>query len=118
MQIIISGRSYNVDSLKRASLTDLLNLKRHTGLALKDIQDGISRLDGYENAINALGDMEALMAMGAMIWLARWKAGDGLDFEAACDFPLEELEFVRDPGDEPEPGDQDAEKPSDADPSV
>ena len=35
-----------------------------------------------------------------MIWLSRRKAGERLTFEEACDFPLEELEFV---DDDPEP---------------
>lgn len=113
MQFRIGEATYDVAALNRASLTDLLNLKKFTTLGFDEIEAGLAKLATYEDNPSAvLSDIEALMALGALIWLTRWKAGDRLDFETACDFPLDDFEIVTEASDVP------AETPApDADPS-
>jgi hypothetical protein len=101
MRFQIGEKTYDVDAINKASLTDILNLKKFTGLTLAKVQEGHARLQAYTNPEDALSDMDSLMALGAAIWLARWKAGDKLSFEEACDFPLDDLVILTDPGDAP-----------------
>ncbi len=101
MRFQIEGRQYDINAINRASLTDLLNLKKHTGLTLAEVQEGHAKLQSFTDPQEAMSDTDALMALGAAIWLARWKAGDKLGFEEACDFPLAELVILPDPGDVP-----------------
>jgi hypothetical protein len=107
MRFQIGDRTYNVDAINKASLTDILNLKKFTGLTLAEVQEGHARLQSFTNPEDALSDTSALMALGAAIWLARWKGGDKLTFEEACDFPLDELVILPDPGDQPAEQDAD-----------
>lgn len=100
MRFQIGEKVYDVGAINKASLTDLLNLKKFTGLTLDQLQAGHAKLDQFDNVAEAMSDMDALMSLAAAIWLARWKAGDGLNLEEACDFPLDEMVILPDPGDE------------------
>ena len=112
MKIAIAGREYSVSALNKASLSDLLALKRASGLALKDVQAGFERLQAFaedeslsptDRAMEIISDESVLLALGAMIFIARWKAGEKLGFEEACDFPFDELDILAEPADEVEP---------------
>lgn len=104
MKIEIAGTEYPVDALGRLSLFDLLELKKQTGMNIDQMQAALTA--GAENpddqASSLLGSAEGLTALGALIWLTRRKAGESLTFEQACDFPLDEMSFIDEPGDEPE----------------
>lgn len=99
MRMIIEGRDYSVNGIGRLSLFDLLELKRQTGLSVEEFQSGLAAMDGATSA-GVLSDEKSLVALGALVWLTRRKAGEVLTFEQACDFPLETLEIVAEPGDE------------------
>lgn len=89
MKIKIQGTEYDVAEVGRLSLLDLMELKKQTGM---DVEDMTTPLAEGENII---ATNEGVMALGALIWLTRRKAGEReLTFEQACDFPLDELEFV------------------------
>jgi len=101
MKIRISGSDYDPALLSKLSLFDLLELKKQTGLTVDDLQDNLAAAgEGDDDGGKSLLASEAgLLSVGALIWLARRKAGERLTLEEACDFPLEELSFVEEPGD-------------------
>lgn len=90
MKIKIQGVEYDVAEVGRLSLLDLLELKKQTGLNVEDMTTPLA-----EGGDSIIATSEGVMALGALIWLTRRKAGEReLTFEQACDFPLDELEFV------------------------
>jgi len=92
MKIKIQGVEYDVAEVGRLSLLDLLELKKQTGLNVEDMTTPLA-----EGGDSIIATNEGVMALGALIWLTRRKAGEReLTFEQACDFPLDELEFVDD----------------------
>jgi hypothetical protein len=93
VQLIISGHAYDVASVGKLTLLDLLDLKKQTGLDVDSLQAGLTSMDGKEG-VEALSDERSLRALGALVWLTRRKAGESLTFEEACDFPLDEFEMV------------------------
>jgi hypothetical protein len=108
VRITIEGRSYALGAANQASLAVLLALKRASGLSLKDVQAGIGRLQEIgndeslstdERGVEAMSDESCLLALGALIFIARWQAGERLGFEEACDFPLNGLSLESEPGD-------------------
>lgn len=111
MRITIGEKTYSVTPANQANLAVLLALKRASGLTLKDVQAGMERLQAIggdedltpqQKGMEAISDEGALLALGAMIYMARYKAGESLSFEQACDFPLSDLSIDKEPGDEVE----------------
>jgi len=101
MKMKIEGIEYPVASLGKLSLFDLLELKKQTGMDVEQMQDALSHVDQGGGGVGLLSSGDGLIALGALIWLTRRKSGDtDLTFEAACDFPLDQLEFVEEEGDE------------------
>jgi hypothetical protein len=98
MKIRISGVEYNAALLGQLTLFDILELKRQTGLSVDELQSAFADVDP-DNPEAAMRSEDTLVGFGAVIWLARRKAGERLTFEQACDFPLDQLEFVAEPGD-------------------
>ncbi len=95
MKIRIQDTEYDVAEVGRLSLLDLMELKKQTGLNVEDMTTPLA-----ESGDSIITTNEGVMALGALIWLTRRKAGEReLTFEQACDFPLDELEFL---DDEPE----------------
>ena len=93
MKISIQGTLYDVAEVGRLSLLDLMELKKQTGLDVDGMTGPLA--EGGESII---ATNEGVMALGALIWLTRRKAGErDLTFEQACDFPLDELEYVDEP---------------------
>lgn len=97
MKVRIGERTYDMAGLDSAHLSDLIALKRETGLGVVAIQAGLAGLGTDE-----LTD-DALVALGCIVWLTRRRAGERLSFEQACDFSLDALEFLPDPDDEAHP---------------
>lgn len=90
MKIKIQGVQYDVAEVGRLSLLDLLELKKQTGMDVESMTTPLA-----EAGESIIATNEGVMALGALIWLTRRKAGErDLTFEQACDFPLDELEFV------------------------
>ena len=103
MKIKIESVEYDVAELGRLSLLDLLELKKQTGMDVDRLQAVFADAqpdEGEGDPRNILATEDGLVAFGALIWLSRRKAGEReLTFEAACDFPLESLEFIEDEAD-------------------
>lgn len=105
MKLKIQGTEYSVDGLSRIGLFDILELKRQTGMTVDELQDRLTVVvsdadgDADQTAAGLLGDESGILALAALIWLTRRKAGESLTLEQACDFPLEELEIVAEDGD-------------------
>lgn len=97
MKISIQGTLYDVAEVGRLSLLDLMELKKQTGMNVEDMTEPLANAEGD----SLISTNEGVMALGALIWLTRRKAGEReLTFEQACDFPLDELDFLDD--EEPE----------------
>jgi hypothetical protein len=115
VKIVISGRPYEAVSVNRASLAQLLALKRTSGLGLDVLKEAALHFEAMvsdpdipaeEKGIALISDERGLLAIAATVWLSRWAAGERLSFEEANEFPLTELGFDQEPGDV-------AEEPSD-----
>ena len=93
MKISIQGTLYDVAEVGRLSLLDLMELKKQTGMNVEDMTEPLANAEGD----SLISTNEGVMALGALIWLTRRKAGEReLTFEQACDFPLDELDVVPD----------------------
>lgn len=101
MKIIIQGREYAAVADDSITLADLVVLKAQTGLSRADLFDLFESVKGLSEAQMQRSD-EALLIAGVSVWLARRHAGEQLTLEEACDVPMGEVEFVREPSD-PEP---------------
>lgn len=93
MKFIISGTEYGTASLSKLTLWDTIELQKQTGMNMDAFG---ARIEAMEQAGEP--DMEVI---GILVWLARRRAGEALTLEAACDFPLDELETILEDGDEP-----------------
>lgn len=105
MHVLIKGVRYDFDALNKASLLDLIALKKETGLTMQTLSNIYEALEkrSKEPDYDFLGDEDNLLLMAVLLWLARRKAGERtLSFEESADAPLSEIEFVADPDDEPE----------------
>ncbi len=102
MKFVIAGRDYDVASLGKVSLFDLLELKKSTGIDLDTMQQRLTEFDDREKFPRpemVMGSADHLLALGALVWLVRRRNGELLTLEQACDFPLDELEVVLDEDD-------------------
>lgn len=95
MKIVIQGTTY---PLVEATLADHLALKAATGLSRADLEDLHARVRALDERERNRSD-EALLLAGITVWFARRRAGEQLTLEQACDVPMSEVEFVREPGD-------------------
>jgi hypothetical protein len=95
VKIIIQGVAY---PLLEATLADHLALKAATGLSRADLEDLHQRVRALDEHDRNRSD-EALLLAGITVWFARRRAGENLTLEEACDVPMSEVEFVREPGD-------------------
>lgn len=98
MKIIISGKTY--DGSRTATLADLIALERTVGVSRAEFADldRAMRDATPEERMNLDG---ALLYVGIVVWITRRRNGEtSLTLEQACDFPIDELEFVSEPGDQ------------------
>ncbi len=99
MHVVVSGTEYHFDALNKASLLDLIELKKQTGLTMESLGAIVSRLDEAkdDDGFDFTSDEGGLVALAVMIWLARRRAGErSLKFEDSADVPLDEIQFVAD----------------------
>lgn len=105
MKIVIQGKAYEMASIGKATLFDVMEIKKATGMTIGEMEQHLTALagSGTEDPETAgaelLNNPEGMIALGALVWLTRRRAGEVLTLEQACDFPLDELEFVEEPGD-------------------
>lgn len=109
MKLVIQGTEYPLGNINEATLDDLMALRKQTGLGVKGLRQRLDAMSSIEDSEDVLDDPESLLAIGALVWLARRKAGESLSLEQACDFPLAELEFI---DDEPQQADGDVDPKS------
>ncbi len=93
MKIKIGETQYDAAEIGRLSLYDLIELKKQTGLDVDDITGPLEAMKDDESLIST---GSGVIALAALVWLARRKAGETLTLEEATDFPLEDLEFIDD----------------------
>ena len=114
---ILDGTRYEIADIGAATLFDLLDLKKQTGLGVKDLERLLADFgtigdegDQFATFGDALGSEDHLLAFAALVWLSRRRAGEQhLTVREAADFPLDSIEFE---------SDEDAEPEAEADPSA
>lgn len=105
---VIHGTRYPIADIGSATLFDLIDLKKQTGLGVRDLERNLADFAtiGEEGATfatfeDALGSEAHLLAFAALLWLTRRKAGEtGMTVREAADIPLEEIDFEDDDADE------------------
>lgn len=106
MKLIIGTTEYPLSNINEASLDDLMQLRKQTGLGVKGLRNQLQSMGDLDED-DLLDDPDSLLAVAALVWLARRKAGESLTLEQACAFPLSELRFASEPDDEVVGGDAD-----------
>ena len=104
MKIKIGIKEYEMASIGKATLFDIMEIKKATGMTIGEVEEHLTTLgsngeDPDETGEELMSNPEALIALGALIWLTRRRAGERLTLEEACDFPLDELEFIEEESD-------------------
>jgi hypothetical protein len=114
MKLVVGDDSYDlVSSVQGAGIGDLRNLKALTkGLLDVDDNGGVAfpgvtvktfaaLFEGLQDSEQAdlASDMNFLLHMQALVWLAKRKAGEPVSFDD-CGIPLDGFTFADDPTDE------------------
>lgn len=103
MHVVVAGTEYAFDALNKASLLDLIELKKQTGLTAGDLESLVGKLEEQKDDpdFSFIDDEGNLLVLAVLIWLARRRAGErSLKFEDSADVPLDEISFVADGTDE------------------
>ena len=108
MKLSIAGTEYKLDGVRKLTTFDLLEMKRQTGMDVDRLEAALTTAQQQAEAGNEnwlVSNEEGLLALATVLWVTRRKAGErDLTLEQACDFPLEDLQFISEPEDEsPEP---------------
>lgn len=112
MKIKIGEDEYPFVHPAQAPSAALIAMHRQTGLTFEVIQDGLERLRSTEDedpaafATRVLSDIELLLTVGALVFIAKWCAGQRVTFEEATDIPITSVAITLEPGDESEVGEQ------------
>lgn len=99
MKFLVADREYAAASLYDATLIEHLDMKRQTSLSIREVEERLAELadEPFKSDPGAVFESDRhLMAFGAVVWLARWRAGERLSFEDACSFPLADFTVVFD----------------------
>ena len=109
MHILIGEKRYDFSALNKASLLDLIELKKQTGLTMGTVgqlyADVVAR--SSEPGYSLLDDDGALILFAVMIWLSRRAEGElDLPFRESASMPLTELQIVNDVDDQDDDGDE------------
>lgn len=107
MKIKIGDSEYSMTALDDFGMLDLLELKKQADLTIEQLRERLDRLGEMsgDDSTAILSDTDLIVALGAVIWLMRRKAGETLTFDEAINFPLRELTFVAEDGDDEEAAD-------------
>lgn len=106
MRFKLEGRTYNVATVDRLSLRDLLMLEKETaelGQPMKwsdlkrIVNDTVAAIGAKDEGFEDRDDFPWFL--GIIIWAARRDAGEELTFSEAVDFPLADFEFLPEPED-------------------
>ena len=101
MKLGIDGKAYDLKgALSSPSLNDLHALLLSTGVGVKTLKLRMQRVDDLPDFEDLFEDAELMVALKAVIWLARRKAGERLTIDEANDFGMDTFELIREEGDE------------------
>lgn len=108
MLLVIASKEYDLKTaLSEPSLNDLYFLQSKTispefprGISLPTLGRELKRFQNVENPMELLEDATSLMLLRAVIFLCRRWSGDRVTLEEANDFPIAQLAFVKEDGDE------------------
>lgn len=94
MKVIHNGTTYTVPQPAKPTLGELRQVCRATGMTVEEIESADANNGG-----------DQLFAMSLITFLALHRADPDVSFSDVDNIPLEDLEFVQEPGDvEPTPG--------------
>ena len=100
LKLTSTGKVYDIAAgARKVSLTTLAVLQRDYGVSMKIMDDAAQRFNKAKSPMEALDDPQVLLAFRVMVWLARRAAGEVLTLDEATDFPMDEVEWVPEPGD-------------------
>ena len=106
MHILIGEKRYDFSALNRASLLDLIELKKQTGLTMGLIGEmyvQVAERAQGEKGYSPINDETGLLLFAVIIWLARRADGEiDLQFRDSASMPLTELQIVNDADDDAE----------------
>lgn len=106
MRIRIKDREYDPASANDATLWDLCEMQKQTGLSLDAMQSRLEAISGLpeDEQAAAMFQPDNLMAIMTLVWLLRRRAGERLTLEeATSDFAVHELTFASDEGEDDAP---------------
>lgn len=100
MKIVISGVEYGLeDSIHKASLGDLLQLKTKLNVSAKSISATFKKFNGA-HVMDLLDDADVLRDLQGVIFLSRRKAGETLTVDEAGQVSFTDVTFVSEDDDE------------------
>ena len=100
MKLVLAGVEYSVnESLQKATLADLYELKVTTGIGMKTLRTSLVSMSTLTDPEDFLEDEAILLALNALIWLCRRRAGESVSLSAANDVALEDIKFLTDAAD-------------------
>jgi len=113
VKIVIEGVEYPFVHPAEAKPSQLIALQRQSGLTFEDIECGMqhlqqiakddTNLEPYQFMAKVVSQIDILLSVAALVFLARWAAGEKLTFEEATDIPFTSVQFAPEPGDEVQP---------------
>nr|QOL00385.1 hypothetical protein [uncultured organism] len=103
MKLILAGKEYDInESMTKATLFDLYELKMKTGIGMKSLSDALERMGKLADPKDFLDDETILLALCALVWLCRRHAGESLTIEEANKVALADVQFKVDAADLPD----------------
>lgn len=103
MKLILAGSEYDInESMTKATLYDLYELKTKTGIGMKSLSDALERMGKLADPQQFLDDETILLALCALVWLCRRHAGESLSIEEANRVALADVQFKVDAADMPD----------------
>lgn len=101
MKYVIRGREYPTVDRSTAQLIHLMELRQQTRAWTEDGKGlGMQALDRLETEAKEDDDAK-LLAFAVLLFLSRRAAGDKVTFEEAAAVAFDDVEIVKEPGDEP-----------------
>ena len=92
MKLRVKDETYDVGNIFDSPITLLMELHQLTGMEGQDIMDGLRQTEGQ------VPGQKTLMALAAIVWLGKRRAGIDVGFEeAVAGLALDDIDLLPDP---------------------
>jgi len=93
--LVLAGQKYDIsESLNKATLDDLTQLKVKTGVGMKTLRLSLIAMGKLDDPEDFLDREDILLALSALVWLCRRRAGESkLTLTEAASVPVEDISF-------------------------